>query len=678
MNYRKLDEKSLGEKFCMKWRQRIQEIPAFVITFCSMLLGIMIAARFLPAQHASGNRSYVFDAFLLTNAAIVTVALVVITLVLLRSWGERRSSMERDLLNAFLDHIPDTVFFKNRDSRFLRISRAGAGHFGLADPEEAINKTDADIFSSEHAVQALMDEQEIIRTGRPLVGIEEKETWSDGRENWVLTTKVPLKNRNGQIIGTMGIAHDITDRKQAEVRIRYMALHDALTGLPNRVLLQDRLGQAIVRARRNREKIAVLMLDLDHFKNVNDSLGHSVGDRLLEAVSKRLKACLRASDIVARLGGDEFVIVLLEVINNPNIEQVARKVLTALAEPLQIEGHELRISASIGISQYPADGENCEVLLQSADAAMYEAKKTGRGIYCFFTPELSEATRHRRTLENDLHQACARSEFVLHYQPLVSTNSGRITGVEALLRWCHPEQGLIPPNQFISLLEELGLMAEVGQWVLRTACFQIVTWQKEGLPPLRLAVNVSAQQFYRGDLVRTVDQVLRETGLDPKCLELELTESLTLDDSETTLKIMRELKQIGVRLSLDDFGTGWSSLSYLRQFPLDRIKIDRSFLRDIASQPAAEAVVRSVINLGRNLGLDCTAEGVETPEQFDYLRKQKCPEIQGFLYSPALAPADCSALLRSRKSGFGNGSETPENDVTAATPSPLEPAAGSP
>ena len=629
----------------MSRRLNIPNIPPIAISLSSMLLGIVISSISFHGMRTLGERSNHF----LETVAIGLVTLIVVGLVILRSLVDRRTNLERNLLNAFLEHIPDTVFFKDRDSRFLRISRAGANHFGLADPELAVNKTDADIFSSEHAVQALTDEKEIIRTGRPLIGIEEKETWPDGRENWVLTTKVPLKDGYGQIIGTMGIAHDITDRKQAEVQIRYMALHDALTGLPNRALLQDRLGQAIALARRHRAKIAVLMLDLDHFKNVNDSLGHSVGDRLLEAVSKRLKACLRASDIVARLGGDEFVIGLPEASNDANIEQVAQKVLTSLSEPFRIEGHELAISASIGISQYPADGEASEALLQGADAAMYEAKKSGRGTYCFFTPELSEATRHRQKLENDLHRACAKGEFVLHYQPLVSTNSGRIAGVEALLRWHHPEQGLIPPNQFIPLLEDLGLMPQVGQWVLRTACCQIAAWHKEGLETIRLAVNVSAQQFYRGDIVKTVEQVLRETGLHPQWLELELTESLTLDDSETTLTIMRELKAIGVCLSLDDFGTGWSSLSYLRQFPLDRIKIDRSFLRDLASQPAAEAVVRTIINLGRNLGLACTAEGVETAQQFDYLRKQNCPEIQGFLYSPALPAEDCSVLLRSGK-----------------------------
>lgn len=654
----------------MRRRLYIPEVPTILIALSSMALGVVIASICLASRRFSGEPSYALRAFRSGSLAIGVVTLIVVGLLILRSLVDRRSNMERNLLNAFLEHIPDTVFFKDRDSRFLRISRAGANHFGLADPELAVNKTDADIFSSEHAVQALKDEKEIIRTGRPLIGIEEKETWPDGRENWVLTTKVPLKDHRGHIIGTMGIAHDITDRKQAEVQIRYMALHDALTGLPNRALLQDRLGQAIAMARRHRAKIAVLMLDLDHFKNVNDSLGHSIGDRLLEAVSKRLKACLRESDIVARLGGDEFVIGLPEASNDANIEQVARKVLASLTEPFRIEGHELAISASIGISQYPADGEASEALLQGADAAMYEAKKGGRGIYCFFTPELSEATRNRQKLENDLHRACANREFVLYYQPLVSTTSGRIAGVEALLRWQHPDKGLIPPNQFIPLLEDLGLMPQVGEWVLRTGCSQVAAWHEEGLPAIRLAVNVSAQQFYRGEIVKTVQHVLGQTGLQPQCLELELTESLTLDDSETTLQIMRDLKAIGVSLSLDDFGTGWSSLSYLRQFPLDRIKIDRSFLRDLASQPAAEAVVRTVLNLGHNLGLACTAEGVETPEQFDYLKKQNCPEIQGFLYSPALPAGDCSVLLRSGKFTLPDAPARSESELAVAKTSP--------
>ncbi|HKO17763.1 MAG TPA: EAL domain-containing protein, partial [Acidobacteriaceae bacterium] len=626
----------------MKRQQQIPRIPGISIALVAMLLGIMVAPRFMPASDISSD-SY------LGRTAIGVLAIAVAALVVLKSQADRRSRTGLDLLEAFLENIPDNVFFKDRESRFIRISRAMANYCGLADPALASRKTDFDIFSSEHAHQALTDEEEIIRTGRPIIGVEEKETWPDGREGWVLTTKVPLRNHQGQIIGTMGIARDITDRKQAEARIHYMALHDALTGLPNRVLLQERLTQAIALANRNRNGVAVLMLDLDRFKNINDSLGHYIGDRLLEHVSTRLKACLRKSDIVARFGGDEFVFCLPAVTDTQGVERVAKKILTTLAEPFQIEGHELKIGASLGICQYPINGESPETLLQSADAAMYEAKTKGRGIYCFFTPELSEEAKRRQKLEKDLHKACARGEFILHYQPQVSAVSGRITGMEALLRWNHPEQGMISPNQFIPLLEELGLMVEVGQWVIRTACLQNVAWQNAGLPPIRMAVNVSAQQFHRGDIAGSVEAVLSETGLDPKWLELELTESLTLDESEVTIRIMHDLKRIGVGLSLDDFGTGWSSLSYLRRFPLDRLKIDRSFMRDIVSQPAAEAVVRSIMSLARNLGLTCVGEGVETRQQLEYLQKHMCPEVQGFLYSPALPAADCAQLLRAGK-----------------------------
>jgi diguanylate cyclase (GGDEF)-like protein/PAS domain S-box-containing protein len=647
----------------MKWKDHTPAVPGVLIAVSAMLLGIVITLRFVSFPLAR-DRSVSSAISNLMGSLIGVFTLIVVGLVVLKSLADQRFQVDRDLLEAFLEHIPDNVFFKDRESRFMRISRAMADYFGLADPAEAVGKTDSDVFSSEHAHKALADEQEILRTGQAKSG-EEKETWPDGHETWVLTTKVPLKDRHGQIIGTMGIAHNISDRKQAEVRVQYMALHDSLTGLPNRVLLEDRLTQAIAFARRNQKSVAVLMLDLDRFKNVNDSFGHYVGDRLLEAVSVRLQAALRECDIVARLGGDEFVIGLSMVESNRDVETVAHKVLTALSEPFEIESHTLQISASAGISMYPANGENSEALLQFADAAMYESKKNGRNIYCFFAPELTQATKRRRRLENDLYQASARGEFALHYQPLVSTEVGRVTGVEALLRWYHPEEGLISPNEFIPQLEELGLMVEVGDWVLKTACLQIVAWQKEGLPPIRVAVNVSAQQFYRGSIVDSVARALRESGLEPRWLEIELTESLTLDCSETTISIMKDLKRIGVTLSLDDFGTGWSSLSYLRKFPLDRIKIDRSFMRDIASEPAAEAVVRSIIDLGNNLGLDCVAEGVETHQQLEYLQKQMCAEMQGFLYSPAVTGVECGALLREGKPGFMCIAGTPRNRICA-------------
>lgn len=441
---------------------------------------------------------------------------------------------------------------------------------------------------------------------------------------------------------------DISDRKEAEARIRYMAHHDALTGLPNRIMLTDRLHMAITQARRSQNKVAVLLLDLDHFKHINDSLGHHIGDQLLEAVASRLRGCLRESDTAARLGGDEFVLALPDISSSDDAGVVAQKVLTALAQPISIETHQLHVGVSIGISVFPDDGEDSGALMRAADTAMYNAKESGRGEYRFFTPALNEAAHRWHMLSTDIRGACERGEFVLYYQPQISIESHMVTGVEALLRWNHPKQGMISPTLFIPVLEELGLIVEVGKWVLQTACRQNAEWQAQGCPPIRMAVNLSAQQYYRGDIVGTVRDALESSGLAPQWLELELTESLTLDDTETTLHIMRDLKALGVALSLDDFGTGWSSLSYLRRFPLDRIKIDRSFMRDVATHSTTAAVVKSILNLADSLGLDCVAEGVENVEQLSYLQNGTCANMQGYLFSEALPPQELIGLLNSR------------------------------
>lgn len=631
----------------MKQLRHIRTARGPAIVIASFFLGFVLSPLFLAKKVPLESERSFLAITLLGAAEIAEVAVIALGLFVLVPRIRRRQELERDLLEAFLEHIPDNVFFKDRQSRFMRISRAMANYCGLSDPAKAVNQTDSDIFTSEHADQALADEQRIIRTGQPMIGKEEKETWPDGHETWVLTTKVPLRDKQGQIIGTMGIAHDITDRKRAEMRIEYMATHDTLTGLPNRLLLEDRLGRAIALASRQQSSVGIFKLGLDRFKNVNDSFGHFVGDRLLEAVSVRLKACLRESDIVARPGGDEFVVCLQLVERNEDVETVAKRVLAAFAEPFQIEGQELAMSATMGVSRFPGDGENPVALLQFADAAMYEAKKRVRGTHRLFTPALTEATRLRQRLEVDLRHACSRDEFVLYYQPIVSIQSGRVAGVEALLRWQHPERGVISPSQFLPQLEEMGFLVDIGRWVLRTACRQNAAWQLEGLPQVRVAVNVSPQQFYQGNVVDTVSTILNEVELGPQWLELELTESQTLDDSEATINIMKDLKKLGVSLSIDDFGTGWSSLSYLRRFPVDRLKIDRSFVRDLTSQPAAEAVVKSILSLGHGLGLSCIAEGVELPRQRDALKRLSCAEMQGYLFSPPVPAVDCAFLLRS-------------------------------
>jgi diguanylate cyclase (GGDEF)-like protein/PAS domain S-box-containing protein len=439
---------------------------------------------------------------------------------------------------------------------------------------------------------------------------------------------------------------DVSERKKADAQIRYLALHDALTGLANRTMFYERLSGEMAHARRKGGKVALLVIDLDHFKQVNDSLGHLMGDQLLEAAAGRILACLRECDLAARLGGDEFAVALSEIEGREQAQEVAERILAALKVPFELGGQLAHVSGSIGVSLFPEDGECPRVLMRAADTAMYGAKKSGRNGYKSYSHDLDVPGERWRILSQDVHTALARGELEVYYQPQISLQSGEVTGLECLLRWNHPQEGLVSPVVFIPLLEERGLMVEVGSWILLQTCRQNAEWQAKGLPPVRIAVNLSAQQFYRGDIVQSVREALQVSGLDPCWLELELTESLTLDDSEATVLIMQDLKALGIALSLDDFGTGWSSLSYLRRFPLDRIKIDRTFVRDMESHAGTAAIIQSILNLARTLGMDCVAEGVETEEQRDSLLRQDCPIMQGFLFSEPLAAEGIPHLLR--------------------------------
>jgi diguanylate cyclase (GGDEF)-like protein/PAS domain S-box-containing protein len=633
----------------MKLERNSTTLPRVAILTTAILIGITIGALIFPASVLIALRSVLGHTSAHFAFSWGVLVFFVLVLGILDSVILSRFRLEHDLLQAFLDYIPDNVYFKDLNGRFIRISAAMARYCGLKSPKLARGMTDADIFAGEHAEKALEDEREIIRTGKTVVGLEEKETWPDGHETWVLTTKVPLKDRAGRIIGTTGISHDITDRKQAELRANYLAMHDHLTGLPNRLLLVDRMTQAIASAKRHGGKIAILKLNLDRYKSIINSLGYHMGDHLLEEVTARLKTCTRADDTVAILGGDEFVLVISGITGTDDVECVAQKVIDAIAEPVQADGRELYVKANIGITRFPDNGENPETLLQLADVALTDSKKDGGGKFCFFSPTLTEATRRQQKLEYDLLHAFSRDQFIVHYQPIIESDSGRITGMEALLRWKHPSEGLIPPDQFIPQLEERGMIVEVGGWVMRTACRQVSEWEQLGLPSIRMAVNISSRQFYQSDIVETVKSILDETGLHPNQLELELTESKVLDESDATILIMRNLKRIGIGLSLDDFGTGWSSLSYLRRFPLDRVKIDRSFVRDITSQANAQAMVKSILGMARNLGFECIAEGVETAQQRDFLKSQHCHEMQGFFFSRPVSAIDATALIRNMK-----------------------------
>jgi len=455
-----------------------------------------------------------------------------------------------------------------------------------------------------------------------------------------------MKNTGGEISHYIAVFSDISERKAVEERVAFMAQHDFLTGLPNRLLLQDRLTQAIAHAQRKQDRLAVIFLDLDHFKTINDSLGHPVGDKLLQEVAGRIKDAVRASDTVSRQGGDEFIIMLQEPGTADTIAMAAVKLLAAIAGSYLIDGSEIQVTTSIGISVFPEDGRDSDSLIKHADNAMYQAKGSGRNNYQFFTSEMNRRTLERISLRTKLSHALERQELSLHYQPQVDLQSGRIIGAEALLRWNQPVLGMVPPAQFIPIAEENGLIATIGEWVLREACRQNQEWRKRGLPEITVAANLSAVQFRQKNFGEMVMVIVNESGLAPSAFELEITESVVMHDTGAAIALLQQLKSFGLKLSMDDFGTGYSSLSHLKKFPINKLKIDRSFVRNIMIDPDDAVIASTIISMGQNLRLTVIAEGVETLEQLDFLREQGCHEMQGYYFSKPL-PAEKFACLLS-------------------------------
>jgi diguanylate cyclase (GGDEF)-like protein/PAS domain S-box-containing protein len=456
----------------------------------------------------------------------------------------------------------------------------------------------------------------------------------------------PLVDSKGRYRGRIWYFRDITDRKLAEQQVQFLAYYDALTRLPNRTLLQDRLGKALADARRNNHKVALLFLDLDRFKDINDSLGHSVGDLLLQAVAERLKTWGREQDTVARLGGDEFLIMLTGLKDASDAAVAAERLMDTMLEEFVIEGHPLTIGCSVGVSLFPEHGSDCDELIKNADAAMYSAKDNGRNNFRFFTADINAQVMERLTLEHSLRGALEKRQLFLMYQPQVDITSGNITGMEALLRWQHPEMGLVPPDKFIRIAENSGLIMPIGEWVLRTACQQAQKWQDEGLPAVSIAVNVSAVQFRQEGFCQLIREVLQETGLAPQYLELELTESLLLANADVMLSVVQELKAMGITLAIDDFGTGYSSFSYLRQFHVSKLKIDRMFIRDVAVKPDDAAITAAIISMAKSLNLKVIAEGVENEAQMSFLRAHDCDEVQGYYFSKPLSADKAADKLR--------------------------------
>ena len=557
---------------------------------------------------------------------------------------QRRTEQERDrnqkFLDLIIDNVPSAIFVKkSTDRRYVLVNRAGEIFWGIS-RGAMIGKTAEEVFPPEEAGRIVVRDDELLKVGKPI---------SDERE--ILTPREGLRSISsrrlliGDVTGgseyILGVIDDVTERKEAEARIAHLAHYDTLTGLPNRVLFREQLEKELAFIRRGGQ-LAVLYLDLDHFKHVNDTLGHSVGDELLKQAAERLRACLRDCDLIARLGGDEFAIVQTALGNPKDAELLAERLRKVILETFNLSGHQAVVDLSIGIALSPGDGLQLDELLKHADLALYGAKSEGRGTYRYFEPEMNARMKRRRNLEFDLRKALSCGELELHYQPLISLKNDEIVGCEALLRWHHPERGIIPPDDFIPVAEETGLINAIGEWVLRQACSEATTWPSH----IKIAVNVSPVQFRNPSLVQMILHCLASSRLPADRLELEVTESVLMQNNEATLGMLHQLRVLGVRISMDDFGTGYSSLGNLRSFPFNKIKIDRAFIADLTQGADAVAIVQAIITLADSLKMTATAEGVETEAQRAILRTTGCAEMQGFLFSPPKSAMEIGALLR--------------------------------
>ncbi|MFZ0499298.1 MAG: EAL domain-containing protein [Steroidobacteraceae bacterium] len=572
----------------------------------------------------------------------------------LRSMVERAANAEalfeeKERAQVTLNSIGDAVISTDVGGRVTYLNAVAESMTGWS-LEEAVGRPLEEVFRVANAAT-----RESVRNPMTLAILENKTVGlesncvlirRDGTEAAIEDSAAPIHDRRGHVTGAVMVFRDVSMARALSLKMAHLARHDSLTDLPNRVLLNDRLTQALALARRHQKRLALLFLDLDRFKGINDSLGHAIGDRLLQSVAERLLACVRSSDTVSRQGGDEFVILLSEVTQPADAAVTAEKILLALSMPHRIDQQDLHLAASIGVVTYPDDGTEAKTLLKHADLAMYCAKDSGRNTYRLFEPDMNGYTADRQSLESGLHRAIERHEFVLHYQPIMRLDSGELIGVEALIRWRHPQRGLVPPAQFVPIAEESGFIAPIGRWVLHEACRQSRAWRAAGLPPLRIAINISTVELRDKGFVESVGAILEEHGLVPRDLELELTETFLMRDSNSTAAVLQSLSNLGVRIALDDFGTGYSSLSHLKRFPIDTLKIDQSFVHNLATDADDASIVSAVIGMGKGLQIRVVAEGVETPEQLAFLRRQGCPEGQGYYFSRPVSAGEFTLLLR--------------------------------
>lgn len=553
---------------------------------------------------------------------------------------------------GLFDNAIEGIFRTSVDGRYLDANPALAQIYGFESPQQLI-ETLRDIRHQLYVDPERRDEfMRIIKARGSVAGFESQVYRCNGDIIWISENARAVRDEDGRITGYEGTVEDITERKLYQARIEQQANYDTLTGLANRSLLQDRLEQAILTATTYGTRLAVVFVDLDQFKFINDTLGHHVGDELLKAMAQRFSRCVRDRDTVARLGGDEFVLLITDQSGPEPVRAIIERMLAVVAEPWVIEQGEFHITCSIGVALFPDDGKDAQTLLKHADSAMYRAKESGRNQFQFFTQELNAVMAERLEMESRLRRALERGQFQLSYQPRIDLHTGRLVGAEALIRWELPEQGVIPPKRFVPLAEETGLIGPIGKWVLQSACAQNRAWQDAGLPPIVVSVNVSARQFRQDNFVRTVAQVLKSTGLEGKYLEIELTESIVMHDAAQLFAMLEELKRLGVQVAVDDFGTGYSSLSYLKRFPVDRLKVDRSFIEHITTDADDSTIVRAIIALGHNLGLKVAAEGVESAEQVEFLRLHLCDEVQGFYFSRPVAAEQFVQLFDRYGQGF--------------------------